>query len=668
MTTPDNIPQSESAAVALWHDRITKAKSFWEEDHRRVRQCMEFVQSVQWAGQSKPDTEYYVANMILRMVNQKVATLYAKNPIAVAERRPRLDFAIWDETMESLQYAVEQLSTGVLNPAAQLLVADYLNGRNYRALTTRIGRTLETLYNLQCDLQDVSFKTSMKQLVRRTLVCGVGFVKLDYERADAPTVNSKTLETRLRELSQQAADLTEGKFDMESAEFEATQALNESTSAEYFNSPATVSERLIFDFPTALSITVDPRCRNFNGFVNARWIAQEYLMSVDEINAYFELRGEAAVASDKSVISLEGTDNVQHKRLFEVWDKQTSTQFFICEGHNAWLRPPTPLPFKLRNFWPIGALTFNTPEVEEKSNDMRVTCWPLSDVFLWKSPQVEWNKRRHSMSRHRAGASPKIAVSKNLLTEKDRDNLRNTDPLAGITVVELEGLPPDGDINKLMQVVQHPTVSMELYDTSMLAVDMTQTVGEQPADLGGQNPGETATGQTIAAQSKSVAASSNVDDLDDFLSWLAQSGGEILFAQMPLPVVQELVGPGATWPHTDAYRFNSVVYLKIKAASSGRPDKALHLQNVRELFPILMQLGANPAFLVREALRAYDENINADEAFPLLPPDLGRPQEGVNQSAMSSTVPQPAPTQPAEARNQPPPDLQNGTGVPTVVA
>lgn len=653
-------PDHELAAVAEWQTRITNARRHWEDDHKRVRDCMKFVQSIQWPDQSKPDTELYVANMILRMVSQKVATLYAKNPTAVFDTRPHLYFSIWDEKQESLEYAVMQLQAGQINPAAQLLIADYLNGRNFRNLVDRVGKTLETLFNLQCDVQDFNFKLAMKQLVRRTLITGVGYVKLDYERSNSPTPNTQNAETRLRQLRADAEKLKLGEFDMASAEFDRTQTLTEGVIKDYLGSASPTNERLVMSFPCSLSVIVDPRCTNFVGFQNASWVAIEHRMTVNDANAFFDLEGEKRLTA--SSVDAACADSNPIVRIYELFDKTTESQAFFADGGREWLQVPTPMPFKLRGFWPIASLVFNNLEVEERSTDFNLTCWPLSDVFLWKSPQTEWNKRRNSLARHRVGASPKIVTTKNALTPEDKRRLEYVDPDAGITVVELEGLPPDGDINRILQVVNHPAISSDLYSTDMLQQDMTMTVGEQTADLGAPRPGETATGQTIAAHAKSVNASSNVDDLDDLLTWIAQNGGDILLSQMPADVVQELVGPGAVWPQTGAERFSAVVYLKVQAASSGRPNKALELQNVRELFPILMQLGANPAFLVRRALRAYDENINPDEAFPLLPPDMGRPQTGMLQKGMNPDVPQPT-----GAADQPPPDLPFGSSVPTVV-
>ena len=684
--TPVVAPATKTAA-SLWIDRIKAAREYWKEDFHRARKNMEFVGNLQWKSQQNPDSEKYIANQTLRMVSDKVATLYAKNPTAEAKRRPRLDFVIWDEKQETLQYAVQQLQSGVMNPAAQALVLDYLNGRNYRNLIDRIWKTLELLFSLQLDLQDYDFKKAMKQLVRRVIITGVGYVRINYERNYAPSISdpSNSITKRLREVSAIEQDRLEGKIAEDSEKNVELDQLTASALSDLEDQPE-VAERLVFDFPPVTTIIIDPKCRQMKDFVGAQWIAQQYTMPLDEVNAFFELRGESAIKATTTP-----TYTTQHQRydtytsdnnpetsvacidLYEVFDKKTKSTFFVVEGYPNWVQPPQPLDLKVRGFWPIQAISFNDLETETKDSDeMRITCWPPSDVFLWKHPQQELNKRRNAQSRHRAGASPKLAVSKNAhLTDADIAALKGIDPDEGVTVVQLEGIMPDQDINKVLMSVQHPPITMELYDTSQVELDMGKMVNVQSSDLGQQNPGETATGQSIAAQSKSVAAASNVDDIDDLLTWIARVGGEILLTQMPQNIVQLLVGPGAVWPQSETASFNSALYLTVKAASSGRPNQALHISHVRELFPIFMQLGARPEALVREGLRAFDEQLDPGDFFPLLPPDLGRPQIGLNQSQMAATPPTVDPSAPSipGANAQPLPSLQFGASpVPTVVA
>ena len=90
-------PQTEEErAVARWTSRVRDAKSHWEDDFDRMYECERFLSGKQWKGQKKLHNEKYICNIVMQRVNQKVATLYARNPKAVALRRERLDYQVWD--------------------------------------------------------------------------------------------------------------------------------------------------------------------------------------------------------------------------------------------------------------------------------------------------------------------------------------------------------------------------------------------------------------------------------------------------------------------------------------------------------------------------------------------------------------------------------------------
>jgi hypothetical protein len=58
------------------------------------------------------------------------------------------------------------------------------------------------------------------------------------------------------------------------------------------------------------------------------------------------------------------------------------------------------------------------------------------------------------------------------------------------------------------------------------------------------------------------------------------------------------------------------IYLKIRAGSSGRPNKAADLANLERVSPFLLQIpGINPEFLAKEYLRRLDDSIDLTEAI-----------------------------------------------------
>jgi hypothetical protein len=189
------------------------------------------------------------------------------------------------------------------------------------------------------------------------------------------------------------------------------------------------------------------------------------------------------------------------------------------------------------------------------------------------------------------------------------------------------------------------------YDVSSLVSDVVATIGQPEQTLSPLDPRGTATGQTIAEQSRISVGTSNIDDLDDFLSWMARMGGEILLQEFSEETVKRIVGPGAVWPKTpqDREDFLNAIYLTTKAASSGRPNKTLEINNWRLLAPILQQAGANPQFMVRETIRRVDDQIDPSQAFPLTP--MSSPPPG--QMGNPPERDQPGQTPPSQRRPGP---------------
>ena len=96
---PDPV-ERRKRLVNQWTSRVKRAKRFWRPAFDRMREDQEFCFGKQWSKDIKD--RRYVANLTLRLVAQKTAFLYAKNPKAVAKRRERLNATSWDESQTTL--------------------------------------------------------------------------------------------------------------------------------------------------------------------------------------------------------------------------------------------------------------------------------------------------------------------------------------------------------------------------------------------------------------------------------------------------------------------------------------------------------------------------------------------------------------------------------------
>src|SRR5688572_8343065 len=78
-----------AALVKRVLEDIANGKKHWAKPFRRMRDDMKFANGKQWPGDS--EGENYTANIVQRHVQQRVSSLYAKNPKAMAKKRQTLD-------------------------------------------------------------------------------------------------------------------------------------------------------------------------------------------------------------------------------------------------------------------------------------------------------------------------------------------------------------------------------------------------------------------------------------------------------------------------------------------------------------------------------------------------------------------------------------------------
>lgn len=644
---PSITPEQEQdrALVKAWTSRIKEAKEHWQKDFDRMRENMEFVAGIQWPGQCTIDDDRYVANITHQLIKNKVATLYAKNPTAVFERRERMDFILWDESEESLLEAINQaqvfLQSGLpLPPELANFFKDIEAGKLHRKVVERVGRTLQILYKYATDSQKPEFKQQAKAAVRRAATNGVAYGRpvlcvegADYEKPSSIDHRSGATE-RAKRASVVLNKAQEGELDSTSAELGNLRSLALSLGAG--ESDSQFKERLEFDFHKSTKVIPDKRCSSLIDFVGGRFVAVEYILPVDDVNAIFQTNikvggeGNAIEAGNESGetpsnlspnANLTQTDSAQTLEsklcyLYEVFDYTTKTRFFIVEGWKDYVSPPE-VPFPMvSGFYPLYGLMFNEVESEPGT---KTSIFPPSDVQKAKSAQLEWNRSRDALRHQRNANSPVWMYRDGLLTEDDKDKLRNAEPNSAIA---LKGVPPEMTMEQFFARRPAAEIDPAMYDTAPLEQDLMLAAGTQQANMGPAQPNVTATVGTIAEQSRMDVSASDVDELDGWLSRLAQAGGEMMLQGFSIETVKAMAGPGAVWPTSPEtiQNYRNEVFLRVEAASSGRPNKAVDIANWRDLAPLMQQAGANPLGLIKKTAKVLDENLDITDFFPLLPP------------------------------------------------
>lgn len=585
--------RAEKKLVSKWLKKIKAAEKHWNPVFERMKKCQQIATHGAYKEWLADETRY-VAPILNRHINLAVSQLYAKNPQAVAEARRKLNHTVWDGTMEQPQILAAQSMMGDQVAQATLIAVsnDIAQAKNLETLAKRMAETSTILYQYQVDQQPFSFKTQIKALVRRTKVNCVGYVKLNFvremESRPEPTAELEDSTAKVKALERLVEEAQENEDDCET---EVAQMQAASLLQDFQDQPdRVVREQIIFDYPRSTEIILDPNTRHLKSLLGCGWLAQRYDLTEDQIKDTYALDIEEYLIEDiksaRNMMGEKADEAEQTYKVYEVQDKRLKQVFVICEGCEKYLRPPQEPDVYLERFFNIFPLVFNEIENDEE-------IYPLSDVWIARHMQFEYNRSREGLREHRIAARPYWLAARGRLGETDKANLAAH---AAHAIVEVT---PDGSDKPLSSVVEAgPTAAIDpnLYETESIHGDMQRAVGTQEANLGSTS-GATATESSIAENSRMSSLSDNVDDLDEMLTELASASGQVLLRSMSKEMVIQIVGEGAVWPDAPVSRQQAAdeITIKTRAGSSGRPNQAAELANLERAWPALSQIpGINP--------------------------------------------------------------------------
>jgi hypothetical protein len=614
--------ENRKAFVESLLGEIAADKKKWEPAFKRMRADMKFVR-VQLPEEAEDDDRIKV-NIVQRHIKQRVAALYAKNPVFIAQRRRRLDFKIWDEKRGSLEAAAAEVQQAAAafetgqalppSPETMALIQDIQEGISKRRQLDSVGRTLEVLFDHILDEQQPPFKPQCKQLVRRSVIAGAGYVKIAFQRQlnKRPDVEAKLsdITDRVAHFERLQADVADGEVDPNSAEVEELRQTLAQLQAE---PDVVVREGLVYDFTSPLRVIPDRETRQLAvGFPGARRVTEEFLMTADEVKEVYGVDiGKDFVAHRESKdgkMTRMRSDAEKGKALvYECYDRKTGQLYVLCEGYGDFLREPAAPPLSyLEGYFPFVPLVFNPIEEEGE-------IFPESDVRLLRPIQREINRKAEAARQHRIASRPLYMARKGVYaSEDDAKNLASHMPHE---IIEFEGLETGTKLDTVFQPFPKVGVDPNLYETGPDLAAMQLVVGAQEANLGGTG-GDSATESSIAEASRLASVASETDDLDDFLSILARMSGQVLLREMSVETVQRVAGAGAVWPEFAPEEISEEIYLEIEAGSAGRPNRERDLANFERVAPFLLQTpGIDPEWLAKLQIKLLDARIDYSDAI-----------------------------------------------------
>jgi hypothetical protein len=199
--------------------------------------------------------------------------------------------------------------------------------------------------------------------------------------------------------------------------------------------------------------------------------------------------------------------------------------------------------------------------------------------------------------------------------------------------------------------------------------DFEQTSGASDASRASIQKAKTATEAEIQSMGMQSRTAYRQDTIEEFIGEMAEYAAQIFLLELTPQQVERVAGPGYVWPTLPRDEVVDMVAIRIRAGSTGKPNRHQEREQWVQLAPQLMsfmqqvlqfrQAGLNDQAegvieLLRETLKRFDERIDIEKFFPPLPamqPML--PGAGAVPGAMPPQVMAPVGTAPPEPIAEP---------------
>lgn len=609
----DQTPQAEGYRAApeadelakKWNSRIAAARQHWDKFHQRVKHNRKTVAGFNWSADPKSKDFYKLrANLIHGTITAILPNIYARNP----------------EISVTPVYKAENLKL--------------------------VCKTVEQVTNRQLEAADL--KGRAKATVRSALTSSFGIVKVMYQRdlQRDPIIQSRINDTQdnILEVERLLADIQDPE---QRGELEAKQAeLNQLMASLNEQVEITAAEGLVIDRVLTENLLIDPSVCEFWDYRDADWLCQIIPMKKSQAEATYKMKLDKAKGyqdsqekggGDGRIASGKGVDLSEDKQIaiLEIWDKNTQRVYTMAEGCDYWLREPYSPPKVGDRWYPFFLLPFQVVDGQFVAPSL---------VDLTERLQEEHNEARDRFNKHRDLCLPGWIAGGDV---NEKSIKRYTDSELGeVTIIDTEGKP----LASVIQPRQHPAIDPAVYDTSAVRYDWEQVTGLQDAARSSVVKPKTATEASIMQQSLSGRVSEFRDQVEDWLQDIARYAAQILLQELSAAQVERIMGPPDMqevetpmgvmqvpvkhydWPELTRDQVFEMVELKIRAGTTGAPDKLEQQENWSKVLPVVQNLvtqimqvraqgmDAEPLInLLRETIKRFDERLEVEQFIPKAP-------------------------------------------------
>lgn len=537
-------------------------------------------------------------NLILSILNTLIPLYYAKDP---------------------------EIEVG---PDEQVIDTDYGALKNF-------CKTLEIVLN-RMFIRETRLKKRITRGIMSSMIGGLCWYKVSYQRnyREDPQIRGRLNDAqdnlaRLEKLTGEVEEDPANEARMEELRLQ-VESLQQSLEVQ-------VSHGLVIDFiPDEDVLILDESLVTFSDYPTAKMIAHRIWMTVDDYKQKFGHDPDGTKYTDKDGAK-ESVSRDSNRPMFvqviEAWRLEDQLIYTWAYGGKRWAREPYSLPNQPRRWYPFFGLYWN-----EVDGELR----PVSDVAQWVGLQDEYNAMRTQLRQAREENKPGFVINGGgNLSETDIRNLSNRQGRNNVVVQGVGGIVPLKD-----DMVPFPTFQIDpvAYDGTMVQRDLEQTSGASDSSRAAINKAKTATEAEIQAQGMNNRTSYRQDGVEETVGEMAEYAAELLLKELMPEDVQRIAGRGAVWPAGQMDDAFQLIRVRIRAGSTGKPNKNQERDAFVQMMPQLSALMDKVYQLrgmgaVQEAdgylelgrlmLQAFDMRIDLASFFPPPPPGMALPAPGM---------------------------------------
>jgi hypothetical protein len=629
MEAPNGVSTDSQAdpLVRTWFNRVRASEKHWARFHKRVAHNRSVVRGID--DNAEPDSAGYNkhrANLIASTISVVLSKVYAKNP---------------------------EMSGEPTNKARPL-----------RLFADTVSTVTQTM------LEDAKLKQKAKRAVKAAMTCSFGVVKVQWQRdmKEDPVIKQRIEDTQdnLAHIEALLAEIEdpEQRGDTESKKRELEQAI----AGLEAQREVVAAEGLTIDMVRTERLLPDPAVEDIWDYAYGDWLVEKIPMRKSKAKGLFP---DVADLIDRATTFKVGKDMTEDAprrgmyagatlasggddpmvMVYEAWSKTDNTIYTMVAGIETKFARKPYNPDKLGERWyPYFLLPFQSVDGEFIAQSM---------VDVLEKLQAEHNETRDKFAEVRRNIRPHFTAS----ADADQKSIKKVliPDIGEIVTIDTNGQPVENFLKEGTQLRIDPAV----YDTSPIRNDWEMVSGLQDAARSVVVQPKTATEASISDQSLAARVAEFRDQIEDWLTEIAQFSSEVCLLSMTPPMVETIMGPQPAppeppnpmmvmasaamgtplpptappqpptyeWPdqRTPDTVFN-LINMKIRAGSTAAPNKLQAQETwtramplIREMVMVIRQIDATGGDsepereLVRETAARFDETIDVDRFLPPKP-------------------------------------------------